>query len=1270
MRCVNYRSVLGTSAYSLYKNSFFKMFQKINRFNNYKPFYAKLFRKTVCLSPSWQNVSAVKGKLYLSQKSFVPISMNSTFKSSLSNKTNHNLLSWSFLGLATSFFARKDEKLNNSTEDELTLNQLTMIAKEFGIKVDKTLSFQDLRNECFSAVYDNCKNGDTQKLRDTKKFKPSSFSNLKNQGEQTLADYALEQQNVELFENLLTIESAKDTCINALWDKCETSDGIKSIKQFGEKWKNEKNSISTLEDTKGNTLLERACERDKENIAKRLIDNKLYKVKNNQLHLTVQNGWHDLIEPLIIAGHDINSANKQGDTALHIVIRKKKINCLEELLKLGIDINQTTIFDLKNSSESIEVSALFLAIGLGSKKCFKKLLEEDIELQKTICIAPPTKEDSLIKSAKNCSGANLLHWAILNEQIDMLKLCLSPKYFERFKSIIKQTDSQGRSLVSIAAFKGKIDAIELLQQRGANLEVQDHKKMRAIHWAVVGGKKESIYCLFNNDCNLEEESREGSALQLAEKLKKAEIKNIIAGLIDRASKNMVKRYPDNLVFQGGGAKGILYVGVLRALENMHARKELKRVAGTSAGAITATLVALGFSSSKIREKLQNLDLKVFLDYHPDLKIQIENLNLFSSEGKKEFNEFIERLKEKVESKNKITYAILFFNAFKEYYSLKKTEKNAISEALNEEGLCKGVEFHKWIKKIIEERTGDPECTFGQLAEKRMKEPEKYKHLYVCASNIEEKEIKIFSSEDESTKHVRIADAVRASMSIPGVFTPFEIIDKNDKKFGTFVDGGILNNLPIEEFNHVKYKRTNEYTEKKEQKEEETNTRTWGFSFVSGQSSNVQDNAEQLKESSEKGIFKFLIDLGKFFYSAEETIMQPKNDPRIIKIPDQNIGTLDFDLDKEKQNNLINDTSNEISKNSFLTDWNRKKPINLPISNPVQIGQLAKDIQSLKEENEKAHEFLRIFSFANMEKYPNSFFEIWYVLYGNNKSVIEEIKNSLIRHKLLEINEEEDEFLIPNNSDIKVILLTEKDQDHKKIIQRYLGKFENIFESLTYSQQKNLSVLIDQTRIKVTKGSLSDMILDKITKILEIKKVNAEELDLKKELPFNIKTSFIAGQSYLDSKDYPNAKACYEDVIRSLTHSPELLPYYLINLGETKHQEILIEAMHSLAIAEMGLENYFEVVSILKRAIEISKGLAENDFLTKSLKLHRTLFRCYEEMGEYRKATLYSQLVSEIEEKLKNEIQILQEKLLSDPNSIEIEKKISEKQQLLNEKMEL
>ena len=69
--------------------------------------------------------------------------------------------------------------------------------------------------------------------------------------------------------------------------------------------------------------------------------------------------------------------------------------------------------------------------------------------------------------------------------------------------------------------------------------------------------------------------------------------------------------PINLVFEGGGVKGIAHVGALYALETIPAlQKEVKiaGVGGTSAGAIIAALYAAGYSAEDLRKELDKTSL--------------------------------------------------------------------------------------------------------------------------------------------------------------------------------------------------------------------------------------------------------------------------------------------------------------------------------------------------------------------------------------------------------------------------------------------------------------------------------------------------------------------------------------------------------------------------------------------------------------------------------------------------------------------------------------
>ena len=77
---------------------------------------------------------------------------------------------------------------------------------------------------------------------------------------------------------------------------------------------------------------------------------------------------------------------------------------------------------------------------------------------------------------------------------------------------------------------------------------------------------------------------------------------------------------ENLVFKGGGVLGIAYAGAIEILEQMGVLKLIKRVAGTSAGAITACLISLKCTSAEILEIVNSTDFKSFEDHENVLRV--------------------------------------------------------------------------------------------------------------------------------------------------------------------------------------------------------------------------------------------------------------------------------------------------------------------------------------------------------------------------------------------------------------------------------------------------------------------------------------------------------------------------------------------------------------------------------------------------------------------------------------------------------------------------
>lgn len=63
----------------------------------------------------------------------------------------------------------------------------------------------------------------------------------------------------------------------------------------------------------------------------------------------------------------------------------------------------------------------------------------------------------------------------------------------------------------------------------------------------------------------------------------------------------------NLVFEGGGVKGIAYVGAMEILQQRGQLDHILRVGGTSAGAINALIYAPGYTIRKQHQILDSTD---------------------------------------------------------------------------------------------------------------------------------------------------------------------------------------------------------------------------------------------------------------------------------------------------------------------------------------------------------------------------------------------------------------------------------------------------------------------------------------------------------------------------------------------------------------------------------------------------------------------------------------------------------------------------------------
>ena len=82
----------------------------------------------------------------------------------------------------------------------------------------------------------------------------------------------------------------------------------------------------------------------------------------------------------------------------------------------------------------------------------------------------------------------------------------------------------------------------------------------------------------------------------------------VRSAIDHEFKRSLYR---NLVFSGGGVRGIVYLGALELLDQFRIVDNIERVAGTSAGAITAAMLSFRLSIRKQKINSSALILQKF-----------------------------------------------------------------------------------------------------------------------------------------------------------------------------------------------------------------------------------------------------------------------------------------------------------------------------------------------------------------------------------------------------------------------------------------------------------------------------------------------------------------------------------------------------------------------------------------------------------------------------------------------------------------------------------
>lgn len=199
------------------------------------------------------------------------------------------------------------------------------------------------------------------------------------------------------------------------------------------------------------------------------------------------------------------------------------------------------------------------------------------------------------------------------------------------------------------------------------------------------------------------------------------------------------------VFEGGGVKGSALVGAIAATEE--AGYQFENLAGTSAGAIVAALLAAGYNASELKAIIDEID----------------------------------------------------YLRFKDATFLSKIPVPFVGDALSLlflKGIYAGDFFEAWLGDLLAKKGVR---TFADLIIDEYKDDPKYRYkLQVIASDITNGKLLVLPNDAReygvAPDEMSVAKAVRMSMSIPYFYRPAVMRDVRGKSY--VVDGGVLSNFPV------------------------------------------------------------------------------------------------------------------------------------------------------------------------------------------------------------------------------------------------------------------------------------------------------------------------------------------------------------------------------------------------------------------------------------------------------------------------------------------
>lgn len=344
----------------------------------------------------------------------------------------------------------------------------------------------------------------------------------------------------------------------------------------------------------------------------------------------------------------------------------------------------------------------------------------------------------------------------------------------------------------------------------------------------------------------------------------------------------------NVVFSGGGIKGLAFVGAIDKLFNSGYLKStiIKRYAGTSAGAIIATLLSLGYTEKELYQTLFTLNFKSFLD---ESGLQKTSGKLLKSVHKSERKGF-----------------------FASSVSALSVCPKLLSSLFEQFGIYDGDTLRLFIEQQITNKLEKTYLTFSELHAYVETQPELYKDLYIVAADLTSNKTAVFSW--ETTPDMIISDAVRCSISIPFLFRPHRSYIKNkegqrvlapDAHF--FIDGGITKNFFLEIFDLPHY-IDQEIAERCSDCSSMTiNEKTLGLRLVNAEIIDSDGmNIDFLGIDEEmKSVILFSLAMVRLLHTQQNEIFSLReNIKRTICIDNLNINPIAFDLSTDQQKKLV------------------------------------------------------------------------------------------------------------------------------------------------------------------------------------------------------------------------------------------------------------------------------------------------------------------------------------------------------------------------------